>query len=107
MALRKDESLVDGKWQRRYGLQLYELSDKPLNEKIAEYNRIKAMTDSVQRAQQFKQFFSDPDNKTKIKMHVGRLFNGKYGFFLFDDSGKARLSIYLDEDGTPKIEQVE
>ena len=107
LVLRNDETFRDGKWNRRYGLQVLERGDKTSVERVKEYDSINAIKDSVIRKKLFKDYFANKDNIGVLKMHVGRLFNGKTGLFLFDDEGKTRLAIYLDENGNPMIEKVE
>ena len=107
MTLRNDETFSEGEWKRRSGLQFSERSHKQnRSEFINEYNFIKKIEDKIERRRKLKELFDKPENKQVFRMHVGRFFNGKTGLFLFDDEGNTRISIYLDKDGNPKIEQV-
>ncbi len=108
MTLRNDESLSGDTWNRRTGLQFLERSREHSPRQFAiEYDSIAAISNDEARKAAFGELFGRPENKVTFRMHVGRLFNGRTGLFLFDDAENMRLGIYLDEDGNPQITRID
>lgn len=107
MVLRKDEYKENGKWLRRYGLEISERSEKPYIEIIKEYNFIKTIKDSAERVKAFDKFWGNPAHLAPKRLFLGRLENMNTGLFLLDKNNNVKLSIYVDSKGNPIMQYVD
>ncbi len=102
MCLRRDEELVNGKWQKSYGLTFQERADNPtIDVLVKEYNKLAEIEDKDERNKAEKEFFMNPDHQAPTRMFIGRLPDGEYGLFLRDQQGRPRAELYMDTDGNP------
>lgn len=107
MVLRKDETKTDAGWERQYGLQISERSEKTSLESRREIDAIEAIADSVAREKAWDVFYDNPENLAPTRMFVGRLVNEKTGVFMLDKNNRLKLSIYVTPEGQPKMEYVD
>ncbi len=107
MVLRKDEYEENGKWFRQYGLEISERSEKSYQKVIKEYNSISKIEDSIERADEFKKFWENPEHLAPKRLFLGRLENLNTGLFLLDKENNIKLSIYVDAKGNPVMQYVD
>lgn len=107
LTLRKNEFFNNGKWKRRYGLEIIERSDKMLDSIVSEMNRIDDIKDSLARKKAFQKFANNPENLSSHRLFLGRTFSEEVGLFLKDKDENPRLKIYLDKNDEPNIEFID
>ncbi len=93
---------VENDGRRRAGLAISDYSTNVTNaEWSAEYERIRAMTDTAARRKAMARW---RENGGRLRVFVGRRFNGDAAVILADAQGRSRLRLVVDSAGTAAIE---
>ncbi len=102
MQLQYQENTVDDK--RKYGLQIWDYKKEDgFDERYERYLELNAIEDRELREQRIAEMKSD-SLWMEDRMFVGKNFQNQVGLFINDQSGNARIRVYIDENDEPKFE---
>lgn len=104
--LLNDETYEEGKASVQRGFIVREF---PVgSDLISRQNKMAALekiADAKEREQKINELFEKEGAKKRV--FVGRTTKSDAGLFLYDENGKAKMKIYVDKSGKPKIEVVD
>ncbi|MBD1432417.1 hypothetical protein H8B06_06240 [Sphingobacterium sp. DN00404] len=102
MQLQYQENTFDDK--RKYGLQIWDYKKEDgFDERYERYLELNTIEDKELREQRIAEMKSD-SLWMEDRMFVGKNFQNQVGLFIKDQSGNARIRVYIDENDEPKFE---
>lgn len=100
-----EELYQDGKVKMTRGLVVNEIRPGAnLGETITKMRALKKITDTADRNEKIRALIRADYGRKRLL--VGKNKENEYGLFLFDSVGKPRFRIYVDKEGSPKIQAI-
>ncbi|NML22011.1 hypothetical protein HHL16_14070 [Pseudoflavitalea sp. G-6-1-2] len=101
-----DETYENGKAEIQRGLFINEF---PLGtdviSRVAKFEEIEKIKDPKEKKEKMDELREKEGSKRRL--FVGRKSNNDTGIFLYDSKGKPKMKIYVDKDGSAKIEVID
>jgi len=90
--------------KRKYGLQLWDFpKEDTFDARMEGYKKIGQMESKEEKNAAYKQMQKD-SLLSNERLFVGKRMNNEFGVFINDDTGNARIKLYIDKDNNPKME---
>ena len=100
------EEYENGKGNVRRGLVINEFPEgSSILGFMDKYEAIKKIKDATLRKQKMDDLITSEGSRRRL--FIGRTLNNSSGLFLYDNSGKPRMEIYVDNTGAPQIKVID
>lgn len=101
-----DETYENGAAKIQRGLTINEFPvGTNLIARSAKFEELEKIKDSKEKDEKMNALWSKEGSKKRL--FVGRNKNNDSGLFLYDTDGKPKMKIYVDKNGSPKIEVID
>lgn len=100
-----DETYENGNAKIQRGLTINEFPvGSNINTRNAKFEKLEEIKDPKEKNAKMNALWVKEGSKRRL--FVGRNINNDSGLFLYDNNGKPKMKIYVDKDGSPKIQVI-